>query len=498
MSGISRLLSFITSLSKKLRGLKQESPVKGSPPKISIGHERSDASIPSVPIQPTPLVREHPYFIQIGLDFGTSFSKCIIRDVMTDKAEVYVPVGVEDRDFPFLIPSVLSLANGVISHIDDPTIQYIDYGLYYLKQALVEVALRQWSHPLLAVYGAHRGSANEKEFVEFVEDCAIYYLAGLLGDIRKRIKKQLKDFGAHQSDYLAVNLAIPVKDAQQPEISDLYLRILSQSWILSDQLSGHPPVHLDDLANLRKGASPQGISEACFVYPEVSANVQGFVRSRVSSDGIYLFSDVGAETVDQSVFILSRSGGSEHLTYLRGSVLHLGSSYIERLAADYSGNSDAQTLENWRKCKEAGESAPELAQAKSWIHKELSQCSTSTLANAKKKLYRKDQLSEIRLIFGGGGYSRNPYETAVLDPFSGNLFKHEVKPDIIGLPLPRDLEISGAETRWMKRLYVAYGLSFEKSMLAGFTYPKDVNIPEPQDIWFPWKKVSHAPDKDEC
>ena len=106
MSGISRLLSFITSLSKKLRGLKQESPVKGSPPKISIGHERSDASIPSVPIQPTPLVREHPYFIQIGLDFGTSFSKCIIRDVMTDKAEVYVPPGVEDRELPFLIPSV--------------------------------------------------------------------------------------------------------------------------------------------------------------------------------------------------------------------------------------------------------------------------------------------------------------------------------------------------------------------------------------------------------
>lgn len=34
--------------------------------------------------------RLDPYFIQIGFDFGTSYSKCICRDVMKNKAWVYI------------------------------------------------------------------------------------------------------------------------------------------------------------------------------------------------------------------------------------------------------------------------------------------------------------------------------------------------------------------------------------------------------------------------
>ena len=30
--------------------------------------------------------RKNPYFVQIGFDFGTSYSKCVCRDIMTNKA----------------------------------------------------------------------------------------------------------------------------------------------------------------------------------------------------------------------------------------------------------------------------------------------------------------------------------------------------------------------------------------------------------------------------
>jgi len=48
----------------------------------------------------------------------------------------------------------------------------------------------------------------------------------------------------------------------------------------------------------------------------------------------------------------------------------------------------------------------------------------------------------------------------------------------------------------MKRLNVAYGLSFEKSELALFTYPKDVSDPTPEEIW--QKQIGTAPNKEEC
>lgn len=46
-----------------------------------------------------------PYFVQIGFDFGTSYSKCICRDVMINKAWVHLPPKSQGQEFPFLIPN---------------------------------------------------------------------------------------------------------------------------------------------------------------------------------------------------------------------------------------------------------------------------------------------------------------------------------------------------------------------------------------------------------
>jgi hypothetical protein len=300
---------------------------------------------------------------------------------------------------------------------------------------------------------------------------------------------------------MAINLAVPVEDAQQPVISRLYHRIICESWQLSDQLSGHPHIHLKELISLRKKIrvnKNHALDEACFIYPEVSANVQGFVRSRSSSPGIYLFSDTGGGTVDQSVFIFMRSDYQEHLTYLTGRVLPLGSSQIERRAAEKCGKTDCLSLEKWRERKERGEDHPELKEAQGWISNKLNRGTEGTLALSKRKLFVKQQLNDIRVIFGGGGHCEYPYKTAAMHPFSGQLFRETLYPDVIGMPVPSDLELKSHETKWMRRLNVAYGLSFEKSELAPFTYPKNVSDPTPEEIWQPRKPTGHAPSKDEC
>ena len=145
---------------------------------------------------------------------------------------------------------------------------------------------------------------------------------------------------------------------------------------------------------------------------------------------------------------------SEHLTYLHGGVFPLGSSQIEQKAASISGSVGRSSLESWREKKEHGDNDLELMHARESIAEGLRAGTEATFAFTKKKLYVTDQLNDIKVIFGGGGHCEHPYKTAVMNPFSGHLFRVAITPDVIGLPVPRDLELNGSETRWMRRLSV--------------------------------------------
>lgn len=464
------------------------------------------AKRPVIEPSPPPLLaskRQQPYFIQVGFDFGTSFSKCVCRDVMTNKAWVHIPSKSKGHELPFLIPSVFLFIDRKLQHVQEQGVHYPEGGLYHLKHALVKVALAQLGDPVLAPYRRVCEQSDVGHLPGFVISCAVYFLAGALGTVREQIRQRMPDFGNLPKDYMAVNLAVPVADAEQPDVNRLYHAILCEAWSLADSIKGHPSIDLKELESLRKQnltAKEPSVSEACFIYPEVSANVQGFVRSRVSSPGMYLFSDTGAGTVDQSTFIFFRKpDNKEHLTYLHGNVLQCGSSHIEFEAAKIRGKMDHQTLEMFREKKERGDTDLELVKAKNKVAEQLVQGTIATLAYTKDKLINKEQIKGIRVIFGGGGHCEHPYKKSVLiEPFSCNLFTKAIHPDVVGLPIPIDLDLSNSQRRWMSRLAVAYGLSFEKRDLASFSYPRDVEPPEPDQVWPRYKDIPDSVSKDQC
>jgi len=449
--------------------------------------------------------RQHPHLIQIGFDFGTSFSKCICRDVMLDKAWVHIPDESKSHNNPFLIPSVLLCRDGNLESVKDPEVHYPPGGLYHLKHALVQSATKQLDDPVLSQYRRTCESIVFPELPRFVETCAVYFLAGALGAIRNQVRERMPDFGTLSDDYMAVNLAVPVADAGRDAVNRVYHGILCEAWSLADTLSGYPSISVMEMESLRQRSAQvreeedPSITEACYIYPEVSANVQGFVRSRVSSPGIYLFSDTGAGTVDQSTFIFIRKpDGTEHLTYLHGCVLPHGSSRIEFEAARIEGGIDSNSLEKWRKKKEGKCSDMELDQAKNAITEPLTQGTTSTLGVTKSKLFVKEQLKDIQIIFGGGGHCEHPYEKSVIKSFSSNLFARPIDPPVLGLPAPSDLDLEASQQHWLGRLAVAYGLSFAKGDLHSFTYPVDVAAPEPEQIWYKRRDIREPPSKDQC
>ncbi|NLA47995.1 MAG: hypothetical protein GX876_00880, partial [Bacteroidales bacterium] len=106
---------------------------------------KSSGSISSIFSKSIHPGKRKPYFIQIGLDFGTSYSKCIYRDMMTQKAWVHIPAKFAHLELPFLIPSVLISENGKIKTSLSQGEQYPENGLYHPKSALVRLALGQYN-----------------------------------------------------------------------------------------------------------------------------------------------------------------------------------------------------------------------------------------------------------------------------------------------------------------------------------------------------------------
>lgn len=450
--------------------------------------------------------RQQAYFIQVGFDFGTSYSKCICRNIISDKAWIYIPPKPYVHELPFLLPSVLLYQDGKFQYIHKPGIHYLDNGIYHMKPALVKLSLGQMDDddPVLVPYRRICAQFNYN-LHDFVEGCAVYFLACAFGMVREQIKQRFSDFGSHPDDYIGVNMAVPIADMEQRAIRALFYRILYESWILADNISRYPSLNYNELQEYRSKLNSLPISnsfgDACNIYPEVSANVQGFVRSRVASEGMYLFSDIGAATVDQSTFIFIRKPDyTDHLTYLYAKVLPLGSSQIEFLASKLKGENDLKTLEVYRMKKERGENDIELRQAKNEIATQLIKETIATLAGTKRKLENPRQMRDIKLLFGGGGHCEFPYERAIKrEPFSCNLFHPPINPRIIGLPIPTDLDFGNIDEetkhKWMKRLYVAYGLSFWRGDLTSFSFPSDTEPATPRQII---RDIPEAPGKEQC
>lgn len=452
--------------------------------------------------------RKEPFFVQVGLDFGTAFSKCVWRDVNLEKAWVYLPRKPADRTLPFLQSSLILHQNGVLKPAGGSPGEYVEGGLYHIKLALEKVGAEEWNDAALQPFRGAIQSSQPLLLAPFVEQCAVYLLSGILGEVRQEIRKRYP--GCVEGDYMAVNMAVPVADANHSHIEARFDRVLRLAWLLADELAGHPPTSCIELQKMieSKGfdAEEDRVKGVCYIYPEVSANVQGFVRSRTSQEGLYLFSDTGAGTVDQSVFILARPNGSDRLSYLHAAVLPLGSSHLEQLAAEAEGDLRWCNLEAWRKRKESGEDHAALRSARERIGQRLAIGTEGTIRLAKNKLIRKEQMNSLRVIFGGGGHCENPYRSRVLSQFEEGMFHPAIikerrkrgEPFDLGMPMPNDLELDGRPPNWLDRLTVAYGLSFERGDLAPFVLPRDIESPNPDKLWKPKRPRPEPPSKDEC
>ncbi|MDR3176367.1 MAG: hypothetical protein LBU06_07545 [Desulfovibrio sp.] len=434
-----------------------------------------------------------PYFFQIGFDFGTSSSKAIIRDINTNRAWVYTDQFTTNH-CSFLIPSVVICQDGNFErHLDAGTL-YPENGLYHLKMAAEKVAMGISNIQILTEYKRILGLISSHTPSHITKLACIYLLSSSFSDIISNIIQKFPNYGQNKDDQIAINMAIPVSNISDNRVRSFFERILNISWKLSWKFNSFTrKISIADLAQeveeCERFIIEQGYNELCHVYPEVSANVQAFVRSPASSPDmrtIYFFSDTGAGTVDQSVFTYA-GGEDRRLNYFSAGVFSRGSSQIEIAAC--GDTIDENNLEFWRKEKERGQDSPILNRAKVKVSEGLKADTTKTLKNTTKCLtYGKGGISpdntlkeRIKFIFSGGGHTEFPYQFAVITAYKEYLSTQK-EPLITSMARPHDLDVPKGYDHWVNRLYVAYGLSFLFHDLADNTFPSDNKIDKVKDI----------------
>lgn len=470
---------------------RQEPPIPEAPP--------STPARDSVPVVVAP--RRAMRIWNIGLDFGTAFTKCVVRNLATEEAFV-VPLGLS----PYFFPSEVLCGNGGFSICDDPGCGAQPRRIKHLKMVLADAAIERSSSAWLADFARESSFLNAGELKERSQLFTAYFLARVIQRAKSFILSQTPDFDEAAGDRCMVNMAVPVAHAQDTEIACSFERCLRCAWKLAREpnLLQMPP---HSIAEALRDFKDRGEDMGCYIYPEVSANVQSYIKSRAGADGLYLFADVGAGTVDLSAFIYyTHPTNDRPISYVSAGVVPVGSAQIEiRSAQKLAGDNPdglAELHEQIRAVKEGKRNGDAnmlaaMRAAEQEIGDELFVDAAPVLKSARDKI-RKPQWKTLKLLLGGGGADTPLYRSAV-----NRWFKQfsDFTPVQAPIPLPPDLRWPSSipeanRTMLFRRFSVAYGLSFDRANLDDHRFPPDVGpLPQPTDPPPTWQQ---APTKEEC
>lgn len=441
------------------------------PPRQLRKPQRSRAPIPK---STTTHGRDIGYLIVVGLDFGTAYTKCVIRDALVrDPGKAYpVPFQLADG-WSYLVPSVVVRQQASLASAFDCSLDDANERIDYLKMRLVSELDQQRA-------GAWRDGESAGEMQVLVA----WFLAQVLARVGQEIRRRWPDFGNHPSDECFINICVPIAHADGSRVEQCLLDALCAARNAVGPGGTQAPtveqirINLSDEAKLRQARTH------CYTYPETSANLQSYLKSRARQPGLYLFADIGAGTVDLSFFqLLEDTGRDAPLLYYHAAVLDAGSSRLELKAKAVDPE---LLLSDLIAAKEGHVRRPNhrllraLTAAQKAVHDEVARGVGDGVIVTEAKLhqnryYQLTQMRNVKMMHAGGGFALDPYGHALR-----YFHKHRQwgdAPPLRPLPEPDDLVWStkGKQVSF-SRLSVAYGLAFARYELDGHKFPSEIAV----------------------
>jgi hypothetical protein len=408
------------------------------------------------------------HFFVAGFDFGTSYSKVVLRDQLTGVAKV-VTFG---PNATWVFPSFVSVGYGKIYGPES------NEGLVTLSYPKLIAAdadsksrdfISLYSHKLPEVYSL-TGLTSLKEVIQ----CALVrYFLSVLTEIRRFIVQD-HDWDKFDpvADPVVVQIAVPTGlSVRDSSIDLLFQSALAAATLMQNagwgvardssvedlliaitKLSALAPAELEDLNN------------RCITYPEVAAGVQTVLRSPNTPDGKYLTLDVGAGTVDINAFSLYSANGttSSKLDYWACVVEPLGAARLSSVAPSREGSHHEVAVNTLpeRELKNCVYHAVTRLMAGAFRHQPLNVHGNGGSPWAHRSY----------AYIWGGGASNSLYEEAFLKALRDSRVGVQV---INRLPNPSDNLVSPRGIDF-GRVAIAFGLSFHKANLEAVRLPTEL------------------------
>ena len=383
----------------------------------------------------------------IGLDFGTSRTKVVIRlpDFPGEYAVAVDFAKLGETGKTHLLPTRVSEGPGGILGLQSAD----------LAPAVTLREIREVKDGLFV--------ATDRD-VEDSEVVAAAYLALVLSRARRWFEATQRNvIGDIRTIHWSVNLGVPSPHVSDNEESRRFLRVGYTAWRLADEAlaAGRDTVSRDRARCLLRDARGNAAELGCdlAICPEIVAGAVSYAKSHHRRNGLHLMLDVGASTMDVCGFFLypSEEGDDTYTLYV---------TYVDLLgAARLNRTKGSERQEFARRCDHRLRG----------VVKELLKDMAPTA-----EAFKPGGVLPVLLIGGG---SRNPfYFERIVDLRKRMLQSFRIPSDglvQLDVPKPRTLD---ADVDF-RRLAVAWGLSYRQDDIGGIT-PSDGT--GPMDVIFPW------------
>lgn len=244
--------------------------------------------------------------IHVGLDFGTAFTKAVLR-VGDELLAVDWREALGERLPTYMLPSVVHRrADGSMGWFGDRE-----------SELCANLKLPLLDH--------HHNDQDECR--------AVAFLALALRFARAYLYRHAEYGPRCASRKLAweFNIGCPTTPHQDPQVVELFRRVAMAAWFFA----GHNEITEDAirswLATHELAAIPDGLERSPEVQPEFVAQIASYLRSRQCRDGLHALIDVGAATLDVATFnvvTLGRDGEAPRIPIFGSAVERLGTHFL--------------------------------------------------------------------------------------------------------------------------------------------------------------------------
>lgn len=397
---------------------------------------------------------ERPIGINLGIDFGTSFTKACFRDTGAEHSGI-IQFNVSGAP-QAIIPSVVAIGTDGKLHMGHRAPANAA-SIRFLKMRLAGV-------PVGADTDAPVGVDLSNDL--HCRALSAWFLANVLKESQANVTSTEVERLRNRRVMWSANVGVPVEHYDSPVLA-IFEKVLvvAWRWAAASSLPATMPELLRAFHDAEHSSDPS-ISDFHAV-PEIAAAVQSFVISREAVPDFYVYFDIGGGTVDGVAFKFLNPDGERRVHFYSGKVSPIGMSVIEAQCPDILASSstaprDAKTHDDMklRLQQLVGEviMTAKIKDGRNWQRESIQRQQTT------RPSWRPLQESDMSpLVFFLGGYGANSgwYQRSISATYKDFGHKNAGVPPykLVQVPPASDLDMAGLPKSEFIRFAIAYGLS---------------------------------------